>query len=67
MVMNIYLQFVTAGWEKNVKDDGNYKMKQSLEPSLKVQMELDQHEAECAFDMKWSTRLWSNLINVFGD
>ena len=23
-------------------------MKQSLEPSLKVQMELDQHEAECA-------------------
>ena len=32
-------------------------MKQSLEPSLKVQMELDQHEAECAFDMKWSIRL----------
>ena len=23
-------------------------MKQSLEPSLKVQMELDQHEKECA-------------------
>ena len=23
-------------------------MKQTLEPSLKVQMELDQHEAECA-------------------
>ena len=23
-------------------------MKQSLEPSLKVQMDLDQHEAECA-------------------
>ena len=23
-------------------------MKQSLEPSLKIQMELDQHEAECA-------------------
>ena len=37
-------------WENIVvKEDGNtILMKQSLEPSLKVQMELDQHEKECA-------------------
>ena len=36
------------GCEKNVGDDGIIDEAIFLEPSLKVQMELDQHEAECA-------------------
>ena len=36
-------------------------MKQSLEPSLKVQMELDQHEAECALRYEMDNKTLEQL------